>query len=102
MTSRWLASSGETWKRLPEIRREELRNWLRMNGVDPYHVPVDSDVTVREISPGTWVIDYEAHVLTEDGRVQVSPTDPDDVYVQAKTTPLEINPPMYLLTPVED
>lgn len=97
----WLLTSAEKWKKTPEVRRGEIRNWLSLNGIEPRHVPIDCDVIIRENSDGIWVIDFEHLRLTDAGTAQPDPADPDRVWAEPRTMPLYLDPPLYWLTECE-
>lgn len=94
----WIVSTAEAWKKMPELRRSAICRWLEMNGVNPNRVPTDSEVVVRENSDGIWVIDFDEYLVDERGRVQTDPDDPEQVRMTARTVPMDIDLPLYLMS----
>lgn len=91
----WLVTDGMLWRKLTEIRRGEIRAWLRMNGIDPCTVPVDGTVVVAEVD-GVWLIRYEEFRTAEAG---TGSGDDEGVYAHECRAPLTIDPPMHWLIP---
>jgi hypothetical protein len=98
MMTAWIVTNRELWRKTPELRRGEIRGWLKMNGIDPTKVPLESEILVHENSEGFWVIDFEEYRTDERGRILIDPSEPDKGYVQARTVPMDVDPPLYLLT----
>jgi hypothetical protein len=97
----WIVTNGTLWKQTPELRRGEIRGWLGLNGVNANLVPADSEVIIRENSDGIWVIDFEEYRTNAEGHVLLDPENPAEAYVQARTVPMDMDPPLYLLTAVQ-
>lgn len=96
----WIVTDGALWKKLTEVRRGEIKLWLRMNEIDPNSVPVDS--TVMIVPEGSaWEIWYEEFVR-ENGNIVIDPKDPDSAYVQQRSVPLIVDPPMHWLIPARE
>src|SRR5688500_3960850 len=98
----WIVTDDATWRKTPEVRRDEIRSWLAMNGINPLRIPLYSTVSVRECADRTWEICYLECAVTKDGRIKFDESEPYGVKTHPMTTPLEINPPMYLLRPVTE
>lgn len=96
----WIVTDGELWMKTPETRRNEITLWLMMNGVDPNLVLADDTVMVAENDEGEWEIRYTELVLTETGKAQVDPDNPDEPLSRSRNVPLAIDPPQHWLTEV--
>lgn len=96
----WIVTNGELWRKTPELRRSEIRGWLTVNGIDVNRVPSHSEVTVRENSEGIWVIDFEQYQVDNRGRVLLDGK--REARIQARTVPVQLDPPLYLLTEIQD
>lgn len=94
----WIVSTGEAWKKMPELRRSAIRHWLSMNGVNPNRVPVDCEVVVRENSDGIWVIDFDEYLTDENGRIRFDPNHPEQAHLATRTVPMDIDLPLYLMS----
>jgi hypothetical protein len=94
----WIVTDGALWTKLTELRRREIRTWMRMNDIDPSLVPVDSTVTLVE-EGGSWVIRFEEFQQSESGAIMIDPKDPDSAYIRECAVPLVIDPPQYWLIP---
>lgn len=96
----WIVTNNALWGKLTDIRRREIRAWLRMNGVDPALVPVDSTVILAETAEDFWEILFEEYRRNEHGDIVIDPGDPDRAYVLDCSIPLTIDPPQHWLIPV--
>lgn len=94
----WIVTNADLWKKTPEVRRGEIRAWLRMHGIDSTRVPLDSEILIHENSEGIWVIDFMEYRTDDLGRILVDPDEPDQAYVQERTVPVDLDPPLYWLT----
>lgn len=94
----WLITDGTLWHKLTFSRQDEIRTWLRMNGVDPRRVPQDSSVLIVE-RPDGWRIEFEQYLLRSDGSVMVASGRSDEAYVEECSVSMEIDPPMEWLLP---
>lgn len=78
-----------------------VHRWCRLNGIDPSHVPVPSDLVIEDCAYGR-VIRYEAYLTTEDGRRYLDPADPSRVATARRTALLQLAPPADWLSTKED
>jgi hypothetical protein len=78
-----------------EEERVALCKWLAANGIDPNAVPLDTNLSIDTVD-GDLVIRYEEFVLTEDGRKQVDPGDPELAWRRTVTAPCRETPPPWL------
>lgn len=99
MSTRWIVIDGSLWPRLPDLRRREIKAWLRMNGIEPRYVPVDSSVTLDENENGDWKIFFEQYRRSDEGNILVDPKNPYEAFVELCAVPLEIDPPQEWLIP---
>lgn len=79
-------------------RVDELFNWLRVNGIEPDDIPVDTTMTVEAANrEGELVIRYEANLRNTDGRLYLAdPDDPDSGPArEQRVTPLKVAPPTH-------
>ncbi|MFJ1650069.1 hypothetical protein ACIOC2_01375 [Streptomyces sp. NPDC088337] len=74
-----------------DSRRAAVCDWLTANGINPNHVPVDSDLTIEVTEQGR-VIRFEAFVLNDDGHPQIDERGQHAVR-EVRTTPLHQEPP---------
>jgi len=74
-------------------RRATVCDWLTANGIDPNHVPLDSDLTIDDAEQGP-VLRYEAFALDEDGRRQLDERGEGPAR-EVRTTPLVVKPPKW-------
>ncbi|GFH34304.1 hypothetical protein SCWH03_05180 [Streptomyces pacificus] len=70
----------------------ELRAWVEANGLDPHDLPMCHPIRVEEGEGGA-VIRYRAFVRDADGRKQVDPGNPDEVWTEERTVPCAVPPP---------
>lgn len=98
----WLVTDSAIWVSLTDLRKKELRLWLRMNGIDPANVPVESSVMLAENGPENWEIWYEEYLRDDSGNVMLDPGDPGSAYVDEQAVALVIDPPMEWLVPAWD
>jgi hypothetical protein len=75
--------------------RVALCRWLTANGIDPNVVPLHTSLSIDEVD-GSRVIRYEEFVLTEDGRKQVDPENPELAWRRTVTAPCRKMPPSWL------
>lgn len=100
MTS-WIVTESGTWRDMDWTRQKEIRAWLRMNGIRPADVPADSTVLLTESGESGWEIWFEKYERTDNGMILVDPNKPDEAFVRECAVRLEIDPPMYWLSPAE-
>lgn len=96
----WLILNEDLWKKLTDSRRTEIRTWLRMNGINPGIVPVDSDVLITEVSDGEWEIWFEEFQTNAVGDIVIDPDGTGEVCVFERATPMVIDPPVTWLIPI--
>ncbi|KIF66225.1 hypothetical protein HY68_36540 [Streptomyces sp. AcH 505] len=76
----------------PDDRRQAVADWLRANGVDPNHVPRDTDLTISTSPDGTRHLNYEAFVVDSEGRKMVDERG-TSAAIEPRTVPLAVPPP---------
>ncbi|WP_432169101.1 hypothetical protein [Streptomyces sp. 1222.5] len=82
---------------MPGGLRPVLR-WLRLHGIDPADVPVDSEVVIEPTAFGP-VIRYTAYLRNDEGFKYADPEDPDFAASEDRTALLCIEPdPEWLST----
>ncbi|MFE6362935.1 hypothetical protein ACFVP3_23415 [Streptomyces sp. NPDC057806] len=99
MSERRVIDCEELWARqcrTPDGLRA-VREWLRVNGIDPNDVPIRSELVIEDSAFGM-VIRYEAYLRTAEGRPFVDPVDPDRAAVGGRTVLLQLAPPADWLT----
>lgn len=95
----WVVTDGTLWQKLSEIRRAEIRIWLRMNGINPSIVPVDATVMIVEAAHDQWEIWYEEYLANGDGTIVAADDGFDSICAYGRQVPLVIDPPMHWLIP---
>jgi hypothetical protein len=79
-----------------EEERIAICEWLTANGINPKSVPL-ADHKLRIVTEnGQRAIHYTEYVLTDDGRAQVDPEDPDSAWVREASRPCLVDPPKTL------
>ncbi|SHI66316.1 hypothetical protein [Streptomyces sp. 3214.6] len=75
-----------------------VQGWLRLNGIDPRDVPLDSEMVIEDSAFGM-VIRYTAYLYDEQGRKYVDPDAPEFAASQDRTAVLKVAPaPEWLST----
>lgn len=78
-------------------RTSELVMWLKCNDVDPYIVPMPSDMFVETDTDGAWWIRHTAYVRARNGSTAYNSATRRYVYEECRA-PLLNDPPMHWLT----
>jgi len=79
-----------------EEERLAICEWLTANGIDPNTVPLyDHNLRIVD-QDGQRAIHYTEYVLTDDGRAQVDPEDPDSAWARNTSRPCLVDPPKTL------
>ncbi|MGW1001757.1 hypothetical protein [Streptomyces sp. NPDC002520] len=68
-----------------------VRRWLRLNGIDPHDVPLDSELVIEDSAYGM-VIRHEAYLTTDDGHKYIDPDNPDRAATDDRTAVLRVAP----------
>lgn len=74
-----------------------VEEWLRVNGIDPADVPVESELVIEDSAFGL-VIRYTAYLRNADGAKYVDPDDPHFAASVDRTAVLQLAPPADWLT----
>ncbi|MGW1814225.1 hypothetical protein ACWCQM_11765 [Streptomyces sp. NPDC002125] len=77
----------------PDIEATQIiavRAWLLANDIDPRNVPTSTDLTVVTEPDGQRTIHYHRFVLTPEGRRQIDPDRPNEVWTEKVTAPCVI------------
>lgn len=76
-----------------EGRHEDLRQWLRANGIDPADVPVGEEITIEPLTlGGDRAIHYTAYLRNAEGRFYRD-EDTEGPAQESLTVPLTVAPP---------
>lgn len=79
-----------------EEERIAICEWLTANGIDPKSVPL-TDHKLRIVTENDQrAIHYTEYVLTDDGRKQIDPEDPEAVWMRDTSRPCLVAPPKTL------
>lgn len=79
-----------------EEERVAICEWLTANGIDPKAVPRYEHKLRIVTENGQRAIHYTEYVLTDDGRAQVDPEDPEAVWTRDTSRPCLVDPPKQL------
>lgn len=84
----------DDWPRLVhENRHEDLRQWLRTNGIDPGVVPVGEEITIEPLTfGGDRAIHYTAYLRNAEGHFYRD-EDTDGPAQEPRLMPLVVDPP---------
>lgn len=74
-----------------------VQGWLRLNGINPRDVPLDSEMVIEDSAFGM-VIRYTAYLYDADGHRYVDPEAPDFAASQDRTAMLRVAPQPQWLT----
>lgn len=101
LTAAWILTNERLWPKLSGVRRNEIKTWLEMNGINPSLVPVDGTISIRVVGPETdsenWVIRYEEFCTDPEGHILAG--DEGNAYTHVREIPLVIDPPLLWLIP---
>lgn len=78
-----------------------VQRWLRLNGIEPRDVPLDSEMVIEDSAYGR-VIRYTAYLHDDQGRKYVDPEDPDFAASEDRTAVLRVAPKPQWLTALGD
>jgi len=79
-----------------EEERIALAEWITANGVDINTVPLESTFAIVDEPDGQRLIHYIEFVLTDNGRKQVAPGDPNTAWKRPASVPCRAEPPAWL------
>lgn len=76
--------------------RTAMCEWLTANNINIMSVPIDSPFAIAEEPDGQRLIRYTEYVLTDDGRKQIDPEDPELAWLRSASAPCTVEPPAWL------
>lgn len=84
------------------VRHEELKQWLRANGIDPADVPLHDEITIELLTfGGDRAIHHTAYLRNADGKKYLDEAT-DDAAQEARIVPLTTDPPPHWRTRKEN
>lgn len=99
MSQRLVIDCHELWDKVvgqPDGLRA-VQRWLRLHGIDPLLVPLDSEIVIGDSAFGL-LIHYTAYLLTEDGAKYVDPDGSGFAASEDRTAVLRVAPERQWLT----
>ncbi|WP_416976673.1 hypothetical protein [Streptomyces sp. T028] len=99
MKQRLVIDCHELWDKVAG-QRDGLRavqRWLRLNGIEPRDVPLDSEMVIEDSAFGM-VIRYTAYLYDDEGRKYVDPDAPEFAASEDRTAVLRVAPEPQWLT----